>query len=401
MSLTLTTADSALKELYLPKLRLQLNDELSPTLTQLERSSENVEGRRVVLSVHYGRNVGVGSKAEGAALPVAGNQLYTEERVGLKYHYGRIQLNGPVIRAMKSDKGSFVRAIEGEVSRIVVDLKQVIGRQVFNTAIQELARCGTTSAATEIILHSSTTATQMRSFQVGMLIDCGTSASPTADLSAVAITAINTTAGSYSVTTATAITTDASDYITMAGASGNELTGLQQIVAASGTLHNIALATYAGWKSYVDTNSGTNRTLTDNILMKALDNVFIDSGEAVDLAVTSYGVCRAYSAQLTSQKRFVNSQELKGGHQGISVSSGSQTIGLMADRFAPENNIFLLNTKHIKFHQAADWEFMQEDGAVLDRVTGYDAYEAVLFTYRELMTDRRNAHGLIQDITEA
>lgn len=402
MALTLTAADKALKEFYLPKLRMQLNDEVSPTLAQLERSSQMVEGRRAVLSLHYARNVGVGSRAEGAALPTAGQQGYLEERVSLKYHYGRIQLNGPVLRAMKSDAGSFVRALESEVGRVVIDLKQVIGRQVFNDANMTLAQCGVTSAAAEIVLAADTTATQMRAFQVGMLIDVGTLASVKADLDAVAITAVDaSTYGSYTITTGTAITTTAADYVRMANSEDAELTGLAAIVNNSGTIFNINPSTYEIWKSYVDDNSGTNRTLTDNILMTALDEIQIASGTEVDLAVTSHGVVRAYSAQLTSQKRFANTQDLKGGYTGLEVSSGSQTIGLMADRFATQNTIYLLNTPCLTFHESADWEFMQEDGGVLNRVTGYDAYEATLFTYRELMTDRRNAHGRINDITEA
>lgn len=49
----------------------------------------------------------------------------------------------------------------------------------------------------------------------------------------------------------------------------------------------------------------------------------------------------------------------------------------------------------------SDWEFMDEDGSVLSRVGGVDAYEATLFKYHELTTDMRNAHGIITDLTES
>ena len=187
----------------------------------------------------------------------------------------------------------------------------------------------------------------------------------------------------------------------MAGAAGNEITGLDEIINNSGSLFNIDPSTYTVWKSYVDDNSGTNRTLTDNIMMKALDEIKIASGAVPKLAISSFDVIRAYTAQLNSQKRFVNTQELKGGQTGIEVSSGASTVALMGDRFCTENTVYLPNTDYLTFHQAADWEFMQEDGSVLNRVSGYDAYEATLFTYRELATDRRNAHGRINDITQA
>jgi hypothetical protein len=49
----------------------------------------------------------------------------------------------------------------------------------------------------------------------------------------------------------------------------------------------------------------------------------------------------------------------------------------------------------------SDWEWMQEDGSVLNRVANKDAYEATMFIYHQLTTDQRNAHGVIEDLTES
>ena len=49
----------------------------------------------------------------------------------------------------------------------------------------------------------------------------------------------------------------------------------------------------------------------------------------------------------------------------------------------------------------SDWEWMQEDGAVLFRVSGQDAYEATLFKYADLMTSARNRNGVCLQLTEA
>jgi hypothetical protein len=45
--------------------------------------------------------------------------------------------------------------------------------------------------------------------------------------------------------------------------------------------------------------------------------------------------------------------------------------------------------------------WMDEDGAILNRVNNKDAYSATLFRYSEFATKARNAHGLLADITEA
>src|SRR5256885_1624952 len=102
--LTFTTADKVLKEDYLPPVREQLNMQ-NALLAQVEKNSTDIEGRRALLSLHTSRTTGVGARAEGGTLPSAGVQGYTEQRIPVKNVYGRIQVSGPVIAAMKSDKG--------------------------------------------------------------------------------------------------------------------------------------------------------------------------------------------------------------------------------------------------------------------------------------------------------
>src|SRR5262245_58398110 len=102
MAFTRTTADPVLKEFYLPLVRQILNSKVF-LLTQVEPNSQDVEGRRAVLAINTGRNSGIGARAENTTLPTAGQQGYSEERVTLKYNYGRIQLTGPAIRSTQSD----------------------------------------------------------------------------------------------------------------------------------------------------------------------------------------------------------------------------------------------------------------------------------------------------------
>ena len=73
MALSLTNADSALKEYYLPPLRDQLNNE-NVLDSIVSKNTQDVEGRRAILSLHVTRNSGVGSRLENGTLPTAGNQ---------------------------------------------------------------------------------------------------------------------------------------------------------------------------------------------------------------------------------------------------------------------------------------------------------------------------------------
>ena len=404
MALNLTTADSALKEDYQPAIREQLNQEIM-MLNQIESNSRDVEGRRAVLSIHTARNNGVGARAEAGTLPTAGNQAYKEERVTLKYNYGRIQITGPVIRAMKSDSGSFVRAIESEVNGVVTDLKRDVNRQIFNDSNGTIARCASVSSAD--VTLTTPTATQLRQLEVGSKVDIGALDSPTDHANGSEITAINTSTGVITLSPAASAGVGASDYVFRHGAKTTtdgttyELTGLQAIVNSSGTLFNINPTSVPDWVSTVDGNGGTNRAATDNLFESVIDEIFLDSGQAPDFIVTTPAVRRNYAAQLKAQKRFTDTTTLKGGFSALTVDAGNVSLPLAVDRDCPSNKAFLLKTDNIMQHQSSDWEFMDEDGSVLSRVSATDAYEAVLFKYHELTTDRRNVHGRIDDLTES
>lgn len=406
MGLTKTAADAALKEDYQPLVREQLNQS-NMFLAQIEKNTKDFEGRRAILSLHTSRNSGVGARAEGGTLPTAGNQGYTEQRIDMRRQYARIEVTGPAIREMKSDRGSFVRAVESEIKGAVNDIKRDVSRQVFGTSNGVIATCGTTSTANEVVLASTTTLTQMRQFEVDMVVDIGTVASPATVASAVTITAVNRTTKTITVSGST-ISTTGSHFVFRSGAGGaiggagqKELTGLQSIVAASGTLFNVDPSSVTSWVSYVSSNSGTNRAPTDTLFETALDEISIESGENADLIVTSAGVSRAYANGLKDQKRYSNTLDLKGGFKAISVTTPQGEVALTWDRDCPENKAFVLNTSHLTEFYSSDWEWMDEDGAVLNRVQNKDAYEATLFKYHEVATDKRNAHGLVSDLSAA
>jgi hypothetical protein len=100
--------------------------------------------------------------------------------------------------------------------------------------------------------------------------------------------------------------------------STTELTGLQSIVAATGALFNLnpSTAGQSSWASYVDSNSGTNRSLSENLLASVIHNVAIASGDEPNMAFSSDGVHRSFANLLTSLKRFQPDRRGQGRLQG-------------------------------------------------------------------------------------
>jgi hypothetical protein len=325
-----------LKEFYLPGIRSILNSEVF-LLTQVESNSEDIEGRRAVLAINTARNVGIGARAEGGTLPEAGHQGYAEERVALKYNYGRIQLTGPVIRSMGSDRGSFTRAITSETQGVTRDLRNDVNRQLYGYGDGRSATLAAAASGNTATLQTPTD-TQKRQLQVGMVIDIGTGANPTATASARKITSVNTTAGTF-VFDGAAVAITAADRVTVAGSGGTgaaqkEITGLQAQIANSGALWNIDPANVPTWVSYVD-DPGSGRAVSEAMFLKAAQEVNTNSGEEINLWVTSAGVQRAYAALLTTLKRFNDPIDLHGGFKALDLSNtnqgnnGSNTVAMV------------------------------------------------------------------------
>ena len=410
MSQTTTTASAVLKEFYLPAVRKVMNSEVF-LLSQLEKNSEDIEGKRAVLSINTGRNHGIGARGELGTLPAAGRQGYAEERVPLRYNYGSIKVSGPLMRAMGSDRGSFTRPLESETTGVIRDLKNDVNRQCYGTSNGVIATISGINTTNTFPIANATT-TQLRQLEEGMVISIGSVANPDLRTASVSITSVNT--ATKVVTLSAAVTTANLDLIFRAGAGGadggvgqKELTGLQTIVAATGTLFNIDPTVSSRWASWVDSNAGTNRAVAENMFTRASMEVNIRSGEQINLWVTTDGVHRGVANLLTSLKQFPSTNQLKAGYTGIDMGSvaqgqgGGNEVTLVFDKDCPGNQAFGLTTKRLQQYRMSDWEFMEEDGAVLSRVSGQDAYEATLFCYHEIATDGRNAQAKIVDLTES
>lgn len=414
---TKTTADASLKEDYQPAVREQLNNEIK-ILTYVEKNTKDIDGRRAVLSLHVTRNSGIGSRAELGTLPTAGSQGYAEERISLKNHYGRIQISGPLMRASDSNKGAFERALDAELRKVVNDLKRDINRQVWGTSDGVIAQTALTTSSLQVKLANSASGAtvdasdvQFRQLEIGMLVDIGTVAAPTMKTSANAIVRTGgsgTSADPYWVELTSVATTSGDNYIFRSGNGGSsgsqkEVTGLQSIIDSSGTLFNIDPNTYGIWKSSEFGNSGTARQISETLMAQVVQDININSGTWPTLAVCHHGVFRAYANLLLGLKRYNDTTSLKGGYDaGIPfIGGGGTAIPVVPERDCPANSMYFINTSHLTEYMDSDWEFMQEDGAVLSRVSGLDAYEAVLFKGMEVGTDQRNVHGKLTDIAHA
>jgi hypothetical protein len=396
--------DAVLKEFYLGPLRNILNNETF-LLSQIEQTSERVEGDEVVMAVLLGRNMGVGARGEYGDLPVAGRQRSKNVRFKPKYNYGSFELSGQLLKSVVSERGGFAKPLETETQGIVRDLKNDVNRQLYSDGSGILAKTGVTAGSTTVV--AALTPNQRRQITAGMAIDIGTGVTPTSVASNREVSSVNA-AGTQVVITGAAVTTAVTDNIYRSGSAGYEITGLKKAIAATGAYHGIDPATEPVWAAYVDDNGGAMRVTSEELWVKAWQEANLNSGEEIDLWVTDAKTHRDTAALLTGLKRFVNTVEVSGGYKGLDMTavgqgnSSGKTVTLHYDKDCDPGVAYGLCKSTWHWDRMSDWEFMDDDGAILSRVvtsTGRkDAYAGTLYCYADIATDNRGANAALRNI---
>jgi len=401
---TITTLSNILKEYYLPPVVEQLNNEVL-LLSRLESRSQELYGKAAFVPLHTSRSGGVGARAELGTLPTAGNQSYQRAQYDLKYLYGTVQVSGPSMAKTASEAGAFLKSLQSELDGIRNDLKKDVARQVYGTGDGVIATVAAGSTGTVINL-STDEAIRKGQFYVGMLVDVGTIASPTADATAQAITAV--TLAGPSITVAASGTPAAGHFVFRSGANGasatNEILGLQALVSggtgsALGQLASVFVggidSTGAG-NSFWQSQSISLATFNLDNLQKAWGTVRVAGGET-SVMIGSFGVQRTYYGLLQSQVRFNDPMTLKSGFSTLDFMGKP----MVADIDAPFGKLYFLDENFIKVFSNRDWHFLDEDGLVLKWVSGLDAWQSILARYMNLGASRRNVQLVGTGITDA
>lgn len=405
MGTTLATIEPYMKEVYQGRIRKQLNDEIV-ALKRITRSGNGVTnehgGKYVTFPIHTRRNPGIGSRHESEALPVPGSQGHAAARVGLKYGYGGIQLTGQAISLSDTDAKAFAKALDNEVEGVKNDVKKDMNRQIYGTGN------GAIAVATGANTGAVAPVKDARLFQIGEIVS--TQTGTTVDNATLTVASVDLTAGANTVTFTTTPGTAlaANDIIVRKGsgvsAAGNrELTGLSAIIS-NGSLYNIDPSSEPEWQSVISANGGTNRALSEALMIQMADNIRTRGGSTT-VIFQSLGVRRAYFNLLSQLRSTVNTQEFTGGFSGLAFTTDKGEIPTVADVDAPLNTQFFVNEDTLTYYRDEEWKWMDRDGSMWKQVTDangvYDAWYALLVEYHELGCDRRNSNGVIRDITEA
>ena len=408
MSATRTTASAILKNVYQGVIVDQINNP-NVLLKFIERNSRDiVEGSKIVGSIRLRPSQGIGARAELGTLPTAGNTSFGAPQDNLKHMYGVMKLSGPLVRAAESQAAAFARAMKAEADGMTVGLRLDQQRVVYGSESNDgrIAVCGTTTASATCQLA---TGSNMRYFEVGMLVDVvlGSTGVAITNGTAVGISAIDET--NFTITLdGGVVTTDSTHVVVRTGNWGNEMNGLEAIISSTYALHGVNPATAGNerWKGNVNSSFGA---FSSSKFQSEVDNAHNRSGEWITHILSQEGPRNSYLAEMQGIRRIVsqgNEIKLDGGFTGLEYTGGGETAIWFKDPMAPSaTTVYGVRLAQLELKQYGEWDFLKINGEEwlpdIFGSSGVDAMKAVMFKDAQMWANKRNCHFKLQGVTVA
>ena len=390
---TMTTAQNALKELYLDVVSNQLNTKTNVLFNQFKQTTADIYGRDVQRLVPFGLNGGVGAGDEGGVLPSSDGNSYVNLTSTLKNLFGTIEISDKAIKVSSDDAGAFVNLLTAEMEGLVSASKFNLGRMLYGDGSGKL-----TTVSSANVSANTITVASVNNLMEGMVVDFYSSTTPVSGFTGVRILSIDRVAKKITVSTAvtSAFSTNANGYtIYVQGSKDQELTGLEAIFAQSGSIYGLSKSNYPWLVSYLKTKSG-NETFDEQLVQGTMDEVEFRTGNKMNFLVTTNALKRAFAENLRTTSKNLDVANLEGGYKTLTFNG----IPFYGDKFVPDGTLYMLNTDDFRIHQLCDWEWLaNEDGSILKQKQGYASYLATLVKYAELVCSKPGAQGKMASLS--
>ena len=390
--ITLSTAEKALKTLYLSVVANQLNTRVNPFLAKIQHTTADVWGKNIVRLVPYGLNGGIGAGSEAGTLPTAGNNNYAQFTCTLKNLFGTIELSDKAIRASSNSAGAFVNLLNAEMEGLLKSSKFNFGRMLYGDGSGKLANTVANSGTDKTILKLDT----VRNVMEGMIVDVYATGGATPAYEKRRILIVDRAASTVKIDgTQPSEVLGTGYYLTVQGSKDNELTGLGSIFSSSGTIYGLSRSSNKWTIPYMQANAGA---VSSALIQNAIDYIDEVAGSSVDFITTAYDVRRFYLDYLALSRSNIDYMNLDGGFKAISHNG----IPLIADRFVEGGTMYILNSGDFKLHQLCDWNWLEgENGKILVQKAGTPIYTATLVKYADMICEKPIGQAKISGITAA
>lgn len=386
--ITIQNADAALKDYYLDAVAAQLNDNISPFFSAIEKNTDNVSGKDVKLAVVRGNTGNVIAGAEDGELPDPHKNRYANITAPLKNIYGTIEVSDKAMRASRESSGAFVNLINAEMEGLVSSAQHNFRRMLFGDGTGKLCKIVAKESP------STYTVDRVKDYFVGMQVDVYTVLNKIgANCGGLYVNAIDE---AESTITFNADITDliVGGYAYVHGSKDSELTGLGAIFDGD-ELYGYSKVNDPYFAPYIADGGGT---LGEGMLSDVLDHMEERFNSRINVILCSYKTKKKIAALADANRRVVNTIDVRTGYGKVSVND----VPVYADKFCPDDRILFINSDDFALYQLCDWEWLEdEDGKILKQVPGKAAYSATLVKYAELVCRKPCGQAMLKNFSAA
>lgn len=384
MTMTMAKAQEALKLFYLPGIQYQLNT-ANPILSMIERDKTSVVGAEIRMALRYGRNGGVGNRADDGLLPTPNSRKTKQAKWETKNLFARIAISDKTMKSSRSKDGAFLSLLEADLEDAQADAKDNMARQVFGDGSGKLATFAAVTGANTIGVDS------VQFFAEGQFIDI-VDQSGNVKVQQREVVAVDDISNEITVSGA-AVTTAATDFAVISGNYEEELTGFGAVFTPDNTLYGIDRTTNKWFNPTVKSLGGE---ISEVAIQSQIDDTERKAGGKTNFLLSSYGVRRAYQELQLANKRITDVMKLEGGYEAISYNN----IPFTVDKYADAGTLYGLDLTTWKLYHIEDWNWLEEDGAVLNRVADRPIWEATLARYCDIGCSKPKGNFKMTGITE-
>ena len=391
----LTTANNALKTVYLDVLDNLLNVSTNPLFAQIKKTTQGVYGKEIKVLAPYGINGGISATSETGELPQASHNSYVNFVTDLKNLYGRIEISDKAVRASQNSAGAFVNLLNDEMEGLIKSSAFNLSRMIYGNGT------GILSEITDVSTDGKTlTVEDATKFIEGMIVDIMDGGTWVLAEGGAKHEIIGVDRIQKKITFANAITVedlaDGGFYLVNQNSYGNELTGIDTFFTDTiANVYGLNKSMYPFMKGITHNGVGA---LTEVAILEDIDKVEENTGAKINFISCSSAVRRQYQALLIAGNRNVPTIDLGNGFKALDFYG----IPMVSDRFVRSNQMYLLDTDSITLHQMCDWEWMTDDsGNVLSQKADRAVYSATLVKYADMIVSRPNSICRLNGITIA
>ena len=333
-----------------------------------------------------------------------GKNTNQQMSVDPKFGYGSHIIWDSTLQVAKGRPGALISIATDLGNALKQEFQKSLNRQLFGDWKGQLTTVTTGAATTATHTVGST-----RHLRVWQKLLVGTRVEiewGTAD--SVTVSTINS---STSVTFTASVTTATNDVIVIdgvyTGSAYQEISWLKTLVSNntvdSGSSFQWIVRSTNDWtNSIVDTSSAV---LTEAMMIDTLSSIS-EFGDC-DIIVTTPALRNKYASLLQSNKRYVNTVDLKGWFKGIEVSAGDRPVALVADYDCPTWEMHFLDTTTFSLAQLNPLEYLK-DGSGWIMTNVYDssgnrlpAYQTTMKFYGNLVCTKPRANARYTNKTTA